>query len=1055
MKKLLSLALCVILMFTMLPQNSLAADESITVTVKFDATVVAADMDTLYSDLIASYIIDEETTNLPSDITVSVPKGATVQEILTAAREKNGFTAVGIDEGYVTQVGFVGSGILENLVSIPVGNYSSGNIFNSAGWSFYMDGEGLAAGIKDVTVSKDGAVIEGRFGLVTGWDSNWNALHYDEMFLDNYERLSELTEKDVDTSTFSEKEKQKLATEKAEARDLLAEIYNEAALNGEITDILLSLHPTFKTSGGMWIGYMEKKGTSFWGTGSSSERLEKALKELESAIAPLPENLLSELYVTTLFGTAEDNLIADFASDKYEYVIKDYTKDNFLPKFMKWKSVAVAENATVSVALNGESISSSKLSDNWEQYSDLVWEDRICNKLTFRVTPPEGSVLSETVYTVKIYPELSETQKEALEKEARDEKLNALLQNIAKAYTEKTSYWEVMDMGAYKKYAPETEILLPDHALQGFVNASINTVAESDTEKEIVKAILALTAQGKDASRLYKVNNNTQIDAVKKLGGKTHSTSVWSAPYTLAVYNRNEFTNRAKELHLVDGLLASQGNNGAWDEYGTIDTTANAITGLAFYQNDENSQVKAKVTEAIDKALAYLSLQQNEDGSFSDSWAGRNSNSTAMVAIALAAAGVDVENDSRFIKGGNTIIDGLLSFALEDNSGFGYTDNVNVSDYSTEQAFRALIALAGAIKEEKAYNVYDFNGIPTSPARATDGYTGGSAPSAPQGKEISVSFTIKADNGYWLNSYTVNLPGDGATVYHAFVKGCDANNIKYQGADDGYVSSISKGNETLAEFSAGQNSGWLYKLNGVAPLLGIRECKIEDGDSIEFFYTKDYKKESGLGSWNNAETEKTDEEHTDEIASDNEIQETLFADVTKEDWYYESVKYVYENKLMQGTGNGFEPESKMTRAMLVTVLYRMANPENTENTHSFSDVPEGRWYSDAVAWASSNEIVSGVGENRFAPDEDITREQMALIIYRFAKHLGVDVTDASNLEGFTDMKDISDWALDAIKWANSASLINGTTEAVLSPKGTATRAQVATILMRFCENIAK
>lgn len=120
---------------------------------------------------------------------------------------------------------------------------------------------------------------------------------------------------------------------------------------------------------------------------------------------------------------------------------------------------------------------------------------------------------------------------------------------------------------------------------------------------------------------------------------------------------------------------------------------------------------------------------------------------------------------------------------------------------------------------------------------------------------------------------------------------------------------------------------------------------------------------------------------------------------------------------MQGTGNGFEPESKMTRAMLVTVLYRMANPEEKVNNHNFADVPEGQWYSDAVAWATENNIVKGVSENKFAPDEDITREQMVLIIYRYAKMQGFDAGGASNLENFTDAKDVSDWALDAIRWA--------------------------------------
>ena len=123
--------------------------------------------------------------------------------------------------------------------------------------------------------------------------------------------------------------------------------------------------------------------------------------------------------------------------------------------------------------------------------------------------------------------------------------------------------------------------------------------------------------------------------------------------------------------------------------------------------------------------------------------------------------------------------------------------------------------------------------------------------------------------------------------------------------------------------------------------------------------------------------------------------------------------------------------------------------------HSFKDVLEGQWYFDAVAWAASNGIVSGISTTEFAPDTDISREQMALIIYRFAKMQGYDVTNNADISGFADTDDVSDWALDALSWANKTELVNGTSETMLSPKATATRAQVAAILMRFCENVAK
>lgn len=233
--------------------------------------------------------------------------------------------------------------------------------------------------------------------------------------------------------------------------------------------------------------------------------------------------------------------------------------------------------------------------------------------------------------------------------------------------------------------------------------------------------------------------------------------------------------------------------------------------------------------------------------------------------------------------------------------------------------------------------------------------------------------------------------------------------------------------------------------------------KPTDTDSITITILK-----NSSGSNNSQGTsDENDEETKAEAAKDNEASEkpafskTTFTDIKEKDWHYEAVKYVYENKLMEGTGNGFEPEIKMSRAMLVAVLFRMASPEGVENKHTFSDVPEGKWYSDAVNWAAAKGIVSGVSETEFAPDNDISREQMALIIYRFAKLQGYDVSGKADISAFADAGDISDWAIDSICWAKKTEILSGTSKTTLSPRSTATRAQVAAILMRFCENVAK
>ncbi len=199
------------------------------------------------------------------------------------------------------------------------------------------------------------------------------------------------------------------------------------------------------------------------------------------------------------------------------------------------------------------------------------------------------------------------------------------------------------------------------------------------------------------------------------------------------------------------------------------------------------------------------------------------------------------------------------------------------------------------------------------------------------------------------------------------------------------------------------------------------------------------------------EEEKTEQSETVEATI---FTGATFSDVAKSDWYYESVKYVYENHLMQGTENGFDPDAKMTRAMLVTVLYRMIQPKNVDFQHSFLDVPQDAWYADAVCWAAEREMITGISPTQFAPNQELSREQLALLLYRFAKMQGYDVSQQADITMFYDVGKVSSWAMDAMEWAIKGTLIQGTTDATLSPKDTATRAQVATILMRFCEMVA-
>ena len=179
-----------------------------------------------------------------------------------------------------------------------------------------------------------------------------------------------------------------------------------------------------------------------------------------------------------------------------------------------------------------------------------------------------------------------------------------------------------------------------------------------------------------------------------------------------------------------------------------------------------------------------------------------------------------------------------------------------------------------------------------------------------------------------------------------------------------------------------------------------------------------------------------------------------FADVAPDAWYADAVRYVSERGLMSGTGDAaFSPDDTTTRGMVVTILWRLDGSPAWTTASGFSDVEESAYYAEAVGWASANGIVGGYDNETFGPGDPITREQMAAILYRFAQTQGWDTTASADLSSYTDASQISAYALTALQWANGAGLIAGSGGAIL-PGDSATRAQVAAILMRLCETFA-
>lgn len=180
---------------------------------------------------------------------------------------------------------------------------------------------------------------------------------------------------------------------------------------------------------------------------------------------------------------------------------------------------------------------------------------------------------------------------------------------------------------------------------------------------------------------------------------------------------------------------------------------------------------------------------------------------------------------------------------------------------------------------------------------------------------------------------------------------------------------------------------------------------------------------------------------------------TTFNDVSANDWFASAVDYVTGKGMMNGTAdNTFSPKANTTRGMVVTVLYRLENQPST-SAASFTDVASSAYYANAVAWANANGIVSGYGSGKFGPNDKVTREQLAAILYRYAQYKKYDVSGANSLDGYTDAQSVSSYAVPALQWANAAGVVTGKSGNKLDPKGNATRAEVAAMLMRFCENV--
>lgn len=807
------------------------------------------------------------------------------------------------------------------------------------------------------------------------------------------------------------------------------------------------------------------------------------------------------------------------------------------------------------------------------------------------------------------------------------EKRTELMDAIASGCIDTKDAWTAMDMAVYSALPGKTA-KLADAAKQSILNLLIKEAnSRKATLSDHSRIEIVLRSLGIDSRKLYPVNSNAAVDNAAKLTQMAAQADQYAAPYVLLADLQGNAGLTSEQVNSLIGVLMAKMGTGLFSyerngvTYASPDTAGAALAALAKYYG-----TSADAKAVVDTILKALPGAMNEAGSFG------SANSDAMVMIGLLALGKDPA--ALTSVSGASVVDGMLSYVNTGTNQFRYSGEDNA--LATEQAFRALAALAH-FEKGKAFNVYDFSANLVEPGRAT-GSGEVETPKPPVGTEITVRMTIKADSGYWFNG-SVTIPGEGATVYHALIEALAEAGMSQVGAESGYVRSISKDGKTLSEFDNGENSGWLYKVNGDLPDVGLTSYTIKDGDRIVWYYTDDWTLDPDAGKWyvkaisstitpvavikdgtasasvsykdlseaisaakksgedtvtimpeikgevnsitislpksaaaNAAKqgmklvvetdkarvslraevlgelaknsgselkleiTEKRAEEVSDKLAHENLdgasiVEVTLmidgkpvtvfggkkllidipvdskrfragdtcrvlvlsddgaaertsgqcikkndalfvrvetthlsifvvmrdaalpFTDVADTAWYADAVQYAYERELMTGVSESeFAPDGTATRGQIVTILWRLAGSPVVNYAMRYADVDEGAWYGEAVRWAASTGVVTGYTESSFGPNDAITREQLAAILYRYVKTQGQGFTGMWYFPlRYDDAVSISSWADEAMHWCVMKGLLNGTSETTLSPQLTATRAQLAAILQRFCE----
>lgn len=688
-----------------------------------------------------------------------------------------------------------------------------------------------------------------------------------------------------------------------------------------------------------------------------------------------------------------------------------------------------------------------------------------------------------------------------------------LMDKIAATYTNSSSDWVVFDMAVYAKCGFGSNTT----DTKNYLNLTINELAgNTPLVTDRAKAEIILAALGVNSTKLATVDG-TEYSNAAKLADMNLGTSHYTAPWVLLAEQSGQLKLTDAQRANMIALLTDSANLGkdglfftkwAGETFADPDTTGTALTALAAYAD------RAAVKSFIDKAVAGLSKAQNSNGSYG------NVNSDAMVIIGLAAVGIDPASDERFVKGGCSLADALLLYVNDTRNGFttAAVGAVNgestqkAAALATEQGFRALVTLeklASLNGDSKSFNIYTqlvktsasgsttttrpekpsdgftSNGAGTVPSTSTDSGTGGSAGSTTTAEWISVAVSIEPGSGSAWYSGSVRV-AEGATVEQALeTAAAQAGlilNIK-----DGYLRAVIRSGVTLGQYDEGPNSGWLYKVNGKAPNVGIADYPLNGGETVTVYYTADYTKESGLdisapasgGAVGKTETVTNADGSTTKTETKPDgttVETTAKPDgsttiaETKPDGSVSTVEKRADGTEIKtaqpvsgeitasvsvpksvGSTRVDIPVSKPSGSMVAVIVH----PDGTEeivkgsvvtetgialraegdvrlkiidNAKRFNDMAD-HWAKDAVEFASSRELFNGVGNDAFGPDLSMTRGMVSTVLARLA---GADTAGGET------------WYTKGTAWAVENGISDGT-----NPEQQVTREQLAAMLYRY------